>query len=1214
MCDAEFVIPSRLENLFQAAVKQYCVKDVMTKQSVTVEVLQLKRSMYNDTAGFIFNNFDIYCNLIRQFSEFDESLKITAFRILIQVSDKVNTLLSTALDEEIEEFNQDESFSHRNLLKMTVYLLCEFAHAFEGEQLKKTASDKITKGRKKKQTVDDSDLSEWPEERLKFIVAVKKFFLIPIRKFWNPPIIEYDFTSFVTNAFFQLLENTEVSKDKGMKLEIFRFLGGVLSENRTGLGYSIKILQLVQDFEHLPIVMAEAVMHFVKENAADTLISDICRESTLLDVKTLTQNLTAAHSLSQFLVSICESCTEKVMAVIGSLLQFLEMESHVMRNCVLSIIGIILTKVLANENISKKEQQTREDLLSHIEAHLWDANSFVRCRAIQVLKNLMDDKALASVELHHFGMLVSNRIQDKVKYVPLTVLRESYQTESEKLNLMKKSRPLIFEDSDDEEEAAEKSVGNAVIFDDSDEEDAMDVEKDPEEKSPEEQATDSAKESADKEAEATDKPSEPVDETSEEECQKQQTLVNYLRDTLNFAEVIHGLSEPVCALLHSSTNTDVLEAIEFFTAAATSLVNGSDSGIREILNLVWSNETAVKDAALNAFKSLYLSDIKNIKKDPEVANNLLALLKGGTNDDALNLQAFVQHFCKLGEIPEIISSVLWSKFTNPDSGASVEDKVAILLFIGMASEDCPTFVLGHIDELVKHGLGLEGESNYQLAMYTFQALEKSNRKQRGKYSSLSQSDLELRLPQNHIIVKHFKHLLVNGIRNFEDDQWCPMADSALSALFSIMEDPVLLCEEIALKVMNTVYGNNNVADLGEDTACEIPNILLSRFMAFCGHVAIHYLTYLKVDHFASLRRQELEREQRRRKSKANSINFSTPKYNSIHHSPRSKSGKKSSKKRQSIGHKSYKLLPPMDEEATYEIILKMCEKEVRDDKKLIGRLFPLVTMTCRSCLKNFNKEVLAAASNALAKFMLFSESVCQEMMQIFATITEMSSEAYIRANMVIAMADLITLYPNIVEPWTPKIYQRLNDESVSVREAAIVTITHLILHDFIRVKSLISDAAKCIADAEKTVSDVAKYLFAELSKKGNVIYNIIPDIISTLSDPKCSFSEEKFQIVLRHMLQYIEKEKLIEGLVEKLCCRFTDSSTDVQLHELTFCLSILTLNDKCYSKLMEFKNLLKERMSDPVILKYITNITANAKKNDAKTAAELETFRKELGI
>lgn len=54
----------------------------------------------------------------------------------------------------------------------------------------------------------------------------------------------------------------------------------------------------------------------------------------------------------------------------------------------------------------------------------------------------------------------------------------------------------------------------------------------------------------------------------------------------------------------------------------------------------------------------------------------------------------------------------------------------------------------------------------------------------------------------------------------------------------------------------------------------------------------------------------------------------------------------------------------------------------------------------------------------------YSEQVCQENMQLFATITERSPEAYIRANMVVAVGDLITAYPNIVEPWTQQIFQR----------------------------------------------------------------------------------------------------------------------------------------------------------------------------------------------
>ena len=45
-------------------------------------------------------------------------------------------------------------------------------------------------------------------------------------------------------------------------------------------------------------------------------------------------------------------------------------------------------------------------------------------------------------------------------------------------------------------------------------------------------------------------------------------------------------------------------------------------------------------------------------------------------------------------------------------------------------------------------------------------------------------------------------------------------------------------------------------------------------------------------------------------------------------------------------------------------------------------------------------------------------------MQLFATIAEKSPEAYIRANMIVAMGDLTTVYPNIVEPWTQQIFQR----------------------------------------------------------------------------------------------------------------------------------------------------------------------------------------------
>lgn len=70
--------------------------------------------------------------------------------------------------------------------------------------------------------------------------------------------------------------------------------------------------------------------------------------------------------------------------------------------------------------------------------------------------------------------------------------------------------------------------------------------------------------------------------------------------------------------------------------------------------------------------------------------------------------------------------------------------------------------------------------------------------------------------------------------------------------------------------------------------------------------------------------------------------------------------------------------------------------------------------------------------------------------------------------------------------------------------------------------------------------------------KGNSLYNVLPDIISHLSDPAGNLSNEGFKnimklvdlifsyvyFVVRYLLSFIEKDRHSEGLVEKLCHRF----------------------------------------------------------------------------
>ena len=69
-----------------------------------------------------------------------------------------------------------------------------------------------------------------------------------------------------------------------------------------------------------------------------------------------------------------------------------------------------------------------------------------------------------------------------------------------------------------------------------------------------------------------------------------------------------------------------------------------------------------------------------------------------------------------------------------------------------------------------------------------------------------------------------------------------------------------------------------------------------------------------------------------------------------------------------------------------------------------------------------------------------------------------------------------------------------------VRKNTLTVLSYLIIQDRIKVKGQISEVALCIVDENPDLSSLAKYLFIELGKKGNGIYNILPDIISKLSD------------------------------------------------------------------------------------------------------------------
>ena len=81
-----------------------------------------------------------------------------------------------------------------------------------------------------------------------------------------------------------------------------------------------------------------------------------------------------------------------------------------------------------------------------------------------------------------------------------------------------------------------------------------------------------------------------------------------------FAEEMAKAINMISSLLHCGQVPVVQDAIEFLTTASMFGFDQSESGIRQMLLLVWSGEASIKEAVASSYKSLYLALKEDIPK------------------------------------------------------------------------------------------------------------------------------------------------------------------------------------------------------------------------------------------------------------------------------------------------------------------------------------------------------------------------------------------------------------------------------------------------------------------------------------------------------------------------------------------------------------------------------------------------------------------------
>ncbi|KAM9724450.1 condensin complex subunit 1 [Menidia menidia] len=1285
----DFFVPVCVGDLVKTGgINQYVVQDVVSPKQLPSQLSRFKAALRSQGPLCILEHFDTGYSVLQHFNSVDLGMKEDTLELLVQVVCGLAVSLPELLVS--TSISAAERKEKLNAVKMSVFLLCKLTENLESVSCRQSIVTAPGKGGKKGKSSAEG-LIQWDSEREKVLQALVQLLQLDIRSLWNLSLVEEEFISCVTCCCYKLLENPTIGhvKSKPTRDGIIHLLGLLIKKYNHLLGASVKVIQLLQHFEQLSSVFAQAVFVWSTEYGVRAIIGEVIREIGQKSSEELVREGSGVKAFATFLSELSALVPDLMIPNISVLISHLEGESHTMRVAVCEMLGEILVRVLCGDGLDESGKADRDRFFDTLQEHLHDTHSHVRARVLQVYTRIVNSKALPLCRYSEVMEITVGRLMDKsinavksaIQLLAAFIAHNPYSCKLSSADLKKpleKEMAKLREMKEKLEERAPVTVIKAselwdamepellvtvrtVLEPTNEEEKKQEAEDDrdvEEEKAAEDDRATAVKiaqylrinkyrnavqlcirayscfpesemfaslstlstknimdslalifKGSDEENSELSQnlPPTPQKEGAKEvddgELKKQEMLVQYLKDTETFALQVEKAISVINTMLYWKTTSVVQEAVQFCVTVCEFSVANSVSGVRKMLPLVWSTDAAIKDAVVQAYRRLYLNpqgDSVRMKAHTLV-DNLSELMVDASLGTIQCLEEIVQEFFGSGSsLQSTVVQVLWERFTGKRETPALHKRAAVLL-LGMAARAEREVVLSNLDTLCSVALGEKVTEDFLLArdtVITICSITDHVRQSKGA---------PLRLPQDHQLFTCLTQAIAEGVV-MEDPYWHSFMEQAVRLIYFLAESPDQLCSrllqrsarllldqiaeggEVNKDVGQNQDGSQESSEQGEQVNC----VCLAQLLALCGCVAFWQVSHLERSVSAELRRRRGETEEREEKEKGPSS--------------KAKQAANESAMEEELG-----LIGASAEDTEAELIRKICEAELLAEENLLSAFLPLLVRVCSSPGRYSHPQLTTAACLALSQYMMISPSVCEENIRLMFTVLERSTLPVVRANAIIALGDLTVRFPNILEPWTQNLYARLSDEVSSVRQTAVTVLTQLVLKDVLKVKGQVSEVAVLLIDPEPHITSLALNFFNELASKDNAIYNLLPDIISRLSDPERAMSSEDFNTIMKQLFSYITKERQTESLVEKLCQRFRTAKTERQWCDLAVSLSLLSMCERGFKRLQECWECYSDKLTESGVYQPLLSITAKLRRGaKPQFKAQVDEFEKRL--
>lgn len=1005
---------------------------------------------------------------------------------------------------------------------------------------------------------------------------------IDLEALFAPHSVPHEMLQCISNTVVKLLGLSSAVKAVGVKEAAGAALGAVALRHGELESIAVSLAHLAQSHEHA--VPAVAVVSSIAEQKWNDsrLVTALLQEIAAIDTSANAQvDSAGVKNMATLAIELAERTPHSVASSFGILLHHFSGTSPSMRSGLISAVGNLVVRAYGNRSdesdnddiahdmgasdAMKAKLRTKQGLLNLLIARARDSSAFTRARVLQTWTYLAANKCIPLGHWNCVSQIARSRMSDKAAIVRraamqlLSALLEfnpfgpelSANTFANTLNECEAKLPTEPEDCDN---VNSKEWQSSAI--------------------PEEEDDDNNEEEDIKPAVASGVTG------LEGGVEALRALVASLRTAHEFTVLLSESIDVLSKLLQSGTASDVTESISLLVLLSQFGVDNAESGARQMLPLVFSSDIAARDAVIGALERLYLSD------DPaNGARKLADVAAYSSTGEAASLEEVIRMMAsrqkgQAGALDiRIMKTVLNDAIgiakrrstSSDEDGSDSSNTYGSLLLLSMITSARPELLRDRVNHIINSSVlnatGLaKGDMSIKSALHAIR-------------------NCTLRTLQDDNSLFNILEIIIRtGGENcvLNERVWYAVAEEAMAVIYSLHPDPEAHASKILLKMLKDIFESTGSTNLQQVNA-----ISLSRLLSMTGIVAVRQLVHI---------------EKTAKKIRADNL--------------RKNDSKKAKDEQNDNGDDD-------DEEdiaaqvgggdaASFDLhvdsVREAVEREIVGSKSsgIIASLSPLVEAVCEKIAKDSNAfsehaTLQSSAALALSRLMAVDEVCCQRCLPVLFTILRQAPSPILRSNCIIAVGDLAFRYPNLLEPWTEHIYAPLNDkstnESVIVRRSCVMVLSHLILNDMMKVKGYISDLAICMEDPDDVVASQARLFMHELAKRtGNPIYNLLPDIISRLSSTDSSLAPDSFQRIMKNLISYVDKEKLQEGLLSKLCSRLGAAESMEQRRNLAFCIAQLQVSEKMLGRLTDQFQTYKSALLDAQVQQHILSFVGRGKK------------------